>query len=441
PPKSQKKDEKDEKKIVKKIVKKEVISLVSSEVSDARSGSEKPEDDDKAKSDSDYEDDSPASKKRKAKSETTLRASKKRASPAEPPLPKAGNPKSMKGKGKARAEKSKQPSTVESSDDEEAPNVIVRAIEQPAKRLRDGPKVREVPKASAEPNDAEGTTRGSEEAPASTEPVAVAGHVDSERNDADGTARGSAEAPASTEPAATAGHPDSVPVRSLPPLSPSQIRQQIPSLPENYIQTEPATRVVASNTLRTDPVHTDPTTRTASQDNTMHTDPIHSDCPPSLQPDLTPTLASNHGRSEPAMEIPHDQEVRPMYDPRPRGPLPPRYGPGFTRYPQSDYYHDPHAMHRAPQLPHGPQPRPHQHQPTHGPPHQPSHGPQPQYHNGGHHDAPYHDSRDGYDGYVDSYWHPPSSAYFGPGGRYQHGYGREYPNEYPEDLEDGGRAP
>jgi hypothetical protein len=56
PPKSQKKDEKDEKKIIKKIVKKEVISLVSSEVSDARSGSEKPKDDDKAKSNSDYED-------------------------------------------------------------------------------------------------------------------------------------------------------------------------------------------------------------------------------------------------------------------------------------------------------------------------------------------------------------------------------------------------
>lgn len=122
PPKSQKKDEKIEKKIIKKSVKKEVISLVSSEVSDARSGSEKPEDDDDAKSDSDYEDDSAASKKRKAKSETTLRASKKRVSPAEPPLPKAGHSK-LKGKGKARSEKSKRPSTVETSDDEEAPNV------------------------------------------------------------------------------------------------------------------------------------------------------------------------------------------------------------------------------------------------------------------------------------------------------------------------------
>ncbi|KAG2112487.1 hypothetical protein BD769DRAFT_1674100 [Suillus cothurnatus] len=290
-------------------------------------------------------------------------------------------------------------------------------------------------------NDTEGTTRGSEEAPTSTEPVAVAGHVDSEQNDADGTSRGSAEAPVSTKPAATTGHADSVPAHSLPPLSPSQICQQIPSLPENYIQTKPATCVVASNTLRTDPIHADPTTCAASQDNTMHTDPIRSDRPPSLQPDLMPTLASNHGHSEPAMEIPHDQEVRPMYDPCPRGPLPLRYGPGFTQYPQSNYYHDPRAMHHTPQLPHGPQPHPHQHQPTHGPPHQPSHGPQPQYHNGGYHDAPYHNSRDGYDGYVDSYWHPPSSAYFSPGGRYQHGYGHEYPNKYPEDLEDGGRAP
>ncbi|KAG1882562.1 hypothetical protein F4604DRAFT_1921123 [Suillus subluteus] len=322
-------------------------------------------------------------------------------------------------------------------------------MEQPAKRLCDGLKVQEVPKASAETNDADGTARGPVEAPASTKPAAAAAHANSEPNDTDGTARGSVEAPASTEPAAAAGHADIVPARSLPPLSPLQICQQVPLLPENYTQTnaatlvmrpvndtvqiELATHVEASNTLRTDPVHADPTTRAVSQDNNMHADPIRSDRPPSLQPDL-----ANHRRSEPPMEAPHDPEVRPVYDPCPRGPLVPRYGPGFTRYPQSNYYHDPHAMHRAPQLPHGPQPRPHQHQPTHGPPRQPPHGPQPQYHNGGYHDAPYHDSRDGYDGYVDSYWHPPSSAYFGLGGRYQHGYGREYPNEYPEDPEDGG---
>jgi hypothetical protein len=129
----------------------------------------------------------------------------------------------------------------------------------------------------------EGTTRGSEEAPMSTESVAAVGHVNSEQNDTDGTARGSAEAPMSTKPAATAGHADSVPACSFPPLSPSQIHQQIPSLPENYIQTEPATCVVASNTLHTDPIHTDPTTCTASQDNTMHTDP------------LCRTLLSSHG--------------------------------------------------------------------------------------------------------------------------------------------------
>ncbi|KAG1745895.1 uncharacterized protein EDB91DRAFT_1246034 [Suillus paluster] len=62
-PKSQKKDKKNKKKIIKKIIKKEVISLLSSEVSDPHSGSEKPEDDDNTKSDSDYEDDSAASKK------------------------------------------------------------------------------------------------------------------------------------------------------------------------------------------------------------------------------------------------------------------------------------------------------------------------------------------------------------------------------------------
>ncbi|KAG1873169.1 hypothetical protein F4604DRAFT_1681218 [Suillus subluteus] len=263
PPKSQKKVKKDEKKIIKKNIKKEVISLVSSEVSDACSGSEKPEDDDNTKSNSDYEDDSAASKKRKAKSETTLRASKKRVSPAEPPLPKAGYLKSLKGK-----------------DDEEAPNVTARVIERPSKCLHDGPKVQEVPKASAETNDANGTARGSVEAPTSTKPANVAAHANGEPNDADGTARGSVEAPASTKPAAAVGHADSVPACPLPPLSPLQIRHQVPSLPEHSIQTnaatlvmrlvndavqiEPATHVVASNTLCRDPVHADPTTHAAS---------------------------------------------------------------------------------------------------------------------------------------------------------------------------------
>ncbi|KAG2076592.1 hypothetical protein BDR04DRAFT_1149033 [Suillus decipiens] len=57
---SQKKDKKN---IIKKNIKKEVILLVSSEVSNAHSGSENPEDDEKAKSNSDYEDNSAASKK------------------------------------------------------------------------------------------------------------------------------------------------------------------------------------------------------------------------------------------------------------------------------------------------------------------------------------------------------------------------------------------
>ncbi|KAG1786881.1 uncharacterized protein HD556DRAFT_1311169 [Suillus plorans] len=110
----------------------------------------------------------------------------------------------------------------------------------------------------------------------------------------------------------------------------------------------------------------------------------------------------------------HDADMRPgMYGPRPRGPMPSRYGQGFARYPPPEYYHDSRMAH-APQ---------------------PPHGPQPQYH-GDYHDAPYHNSHDGYDGYVETYWHPPSSAYFGPQGRYQHGYGREYPNEYPKDQED-----
>ncbi|KAG2046023.1 hypothetical protein BDR06DRAFT_1015096 [Suillus hirtellus] len=110
----------------------------------------------------------------------------------------------------------------------------------------------------------------------------------------------------------------------------------------------------------------------------------------------------------------HDADMRPgMYGPRPRGPMPSRYGQGFAHYPPPKYYHDSRMAH-APQ---------------------PPHGPQPQYH-GDYHDAPYHNSHDGYDGYVETYWHPPSSAYFGPQGRYQHGYGCEYPNEYPKDQED-----
>ncbi|KAG2742504.1 hypothetical protein P692DRAFT_20879193 [Suillus brevipes Sb2] len=48
---------------------------------------------------------------------------------------------------------------------------------------------------------------------------------------------------------------------------------------------------------------------TDSQDNTMHADPIRSHRPPSLKPVLTPTLAGNHGRSEPTMEVPHDPEA------------------------------------------------------------------------------------------------------------------------------------
>ncbi|KAG1849136.1 hypothetical protein DFJ58DRAFT_729625 [Suillus subalutaceus] len=166
--------------------------------------------------------------------------------------------------------------------------------------------------------------------------------------------------------------------------------------------------------------------------------------------ELPPTIATHHGRSEHAMEIPrshyerrvepeasamptdrdvnaeghsmmrpHDGDARPGMYGRPRGPMMPRFAPGFARYPPSEYYHDPRMPH-APQAPHGPQ---------------------HQYRSGGYHDAPYRDNQDGYEGYVESYWHPPSHAYFGSGGRYEHGYGREYPNEYPKDQEDGGQAP
>ncbi|KAG2362248.1 hypothetical protein BDR07DRAFT_1376609 [Suillus spraguei] len=139
-PKSQVKDEKDEKKIVKKNVKNEVISLVSSEVSNAHSSSEKFEVNDRAESDSDcdYEDNSSVSKKQKAKSEVTLQASKKRIPSSKASLPKVGHLKSTKRKGKALAEKSKQPFTVESSDDEEALDITVQGI-QPVRHLRDGP--------------------------------------------------------------------------------------------------------------------------------------------------------------------------------------------------------------------------------------------------------------------------------------------------------------
>ncbi|KAG1836306.1 hypothetical protein F4604DRAFT_1943405 [Suillus subluteus] len=170
--------------------------------------------------------------------------------------------------------------------------------------------------------------------------------------------------------------------------------------------------------------------------------------------------------TEPSMK-PHDANLRPdivhadgrMYGPRQGSRMEPRYppqGPGrsFPRYPPSDYqrgYYDPRMQHgplpappHGPQAPRGPQPL----QPSRGPqPPQPSRGsqpprgPQPGYHNSGYHDAPYRNSHDGFEGYVESYWHPPSSLYFGPGGRYEHGYGREYPNEYPEDQEEGGLAP
>ncbi|KAG1855716.1 hypothetical protein DFJ58DRAFT_841014 [Suillus subalutaceus] len=393
PPKSQKKDEK---KIIKKNLK-EVVSPMSSNLSNPRSDSEQPDDDDGVKNDSDYENDSAPSKKRKAKSEVTSRASKKRTPPSEASLPKIGHSKSMKGKGKVHAEKRKQPFAIESSDEEEAPDMPVRVI-QTAKRLHDGPTAQEVPKASMGPNDADATARGSVEAPVRTKPAAAAGQST--------TVRVTREAPAGNT-----GHADSVPAHSLPPSSPSQNHQQAHSLPENSIHTntatlamkqgnnavriEPATHV-ASNTSCTDPVHADPTTRAASQDNTMLADPIRTDRPPSLQPDLLPTLAAHHRRSEPAMEVPrshherrtepelpatstdgdfnaenhtmmrvHDPEVRPMYDPCQRGPILPRYGPGFTQYPQSDYYHDPRTMPHAPQLPHAPQPR--SHQPSHAP--------------------------------------------------------------------------
>ncbi|KAG0694723.1 hypothetical protein DFH29DRAFT_1006069 [Suillus ampliporus] len=378
-PKSQKKDEQ---KIIKKNIKKEVISLMSSEVSNARSGSEKPEDNDRTKSDSDYEGDSAASKKRKAKSEVTLQALKKRVPPSEASLPKEG-------------------------------------LIQPAKRLHDGPTAQEDVKASEDLNDTDtaghgAIARGTVEVPAGTEP-AVAGQG--------AIAKVTAEAPTGKT-----GHADSV---------------------------EPAAHV-ASNTLHADPVGTDPVTHAPSEDNTA--DPIwqpelliRTDHPPSLQPELPPTLVAHHGYSEPIMDgefnaknhsmmWAHDAEVRPvMYDPRPRGSMPLCYGSGFTWYMQSEYCHDPRMPHPS-QLPHGPQPRPRQ--PPHGPqPRQPSHRPQPQYPHGGYHDAPYRDPQDGYEGYVKGYWHPPSGAYFGPGGRYEHGYRREYPNEYPKDLEDGGRVP
>ncbi|KAG2352306.1 hypothetical protein BDR07DRAFT_1498621 [Suillus spraguei] len=120
-------------------------------------------------------------------------------------------------------------------------------------------------------------------------------------------------------------------------------------------------------------------------------------------------------------------------------------GPGraFTRYPPSEYIRNYHDS----RMPHAPQPSGRT-QPTHGPP---AHGPQlplqygenehqagPSYpRNGGYHEAPYHDPRDGFDGYREDFWHPPSSLYYGVGGMYQDGYGREYPN----DSDNGGRAP
>lgn len=296
----------------------------------------------------------------------------------------------------------------------------------------------------------------------------LAGHGDTNSPDDSAVKGGVTEAPTGQE-----DHPNKLPTRSSPPSSPSLTHR------------EPA-EVLTSN-ADSAPVHATPAPPTLSaKPQSASVQPLSTEVPPTLPTAEAPsTLAAHHGRRPEAdgmvisqdgdsnehrlMVRPHDANLRPgnfqvdprMYAPRQRLQMQPRYpspqwndpphsenhpqGPSrtFTRYPPSGYVRDFHD----PRMPHAPQSSGRT-QPTHGPP---THGPQlplqygenehqagPSYpRNGGYHEGPYHDPRNGFDGYREDFWHPPSSLYYGVGGMYQDGYGREYPN----DSDNGGRAP
>ncbi|KAG2363350.1 hypothetical protein BDR07DRAFT_1483838 [Suillus spraguei] len=325
-PTSQKKVEK---KVPKKASNKEVISLLSS---DGRSGSECPEEDGVSNGHSDYEDES-SSKKRKARSDGTSRASKKRPSPSDATTEKADLPKSVKskGKGKGSAERRGSPVIAESSDEETVPE------QGRAKRLRDGPSSKpvSVPKSR----------------PVVKKPLA--GDTNSPNDSA--VKGGATEAPA----------------RSSPPSSPSLTHHSVP-------------------------VHANPAPPTLSaKPQSASVQPLTTEVPPTLPTaEVPPTLAAHHGRRPEAdgmvisqdgdpnehrlMVRPHDANLRPgnfqadprMYAPRQRLPMQPRYpspqwndpphgenhpqGPGraFTRYPPSEYIRNYHDS----RMPHAPQP-------------------------------------------------------------------------------------
>ncbi|KAG2115162.1 uncharacterized protein F5147DRAFT_649568 [Suillus discolor] len=300
-----------------KKVDKEVISLVSS---DTLSGSE----DNLEESvvlNSNYQDDI-SSKKRKAKSEGTLRASKKR-SPSVVPAEKAVLAKKMKGKVPVRP-KAKVPErralsrTAESSSDEHIQDVMVQA--QPAKHLHDG--------LSAQGHSV----------------TAVDFIVDND-----------ATAPSGSAITSNTDATNSVPTRPLPP---SPTLHHAGSL-------VPASKLPV---VRPPSLQREECLVPAAQAPVVQ--------PPSIQ----------HGASlGPAANL-QQFKTNPLESEMVAAPN------------DRDFDVKSHPMTRA-------------------------------------HDA---DMRpDGYDSYVETYWHPPSSAYFGPGGRYQHGYGCEYHNEYPKDQEDG----
>ncbi|KAG1784330.1 uncharacterized protein HD556DRAFT_1315168 [Suillus plorans] len=276
-----------------------------------------------------------------------------------------------KSEGASRASKKRSPSVAPAEKAVSAKKMKAK----PAKRLLNGSSAQEHPVTAVDPI------------------------VDNDVDAPDGSAVNKAAAETRSS---NADATNSLPTRPLPP-SPTR-HASVDLFPDNI-------RGESLGPAAKSPLMQPPSLQPA----TIHDQPIGRREPRRTESEMAaaPTDGDFNAESH-SMTRAHDADMRPgMYGPRPRGPMPSRYGQGFARYPPPEYYHDSRMAH-APQ---------------------PPHGPQPQYH-GDYHDAPYHNSHDGYDGYVETYWHPPSSAYFGPQGRYQHGYGREYPNEYPKDQED-----
>ncbi|KAG1817888.1 hypothetical protein EV424DRAFT_1347781 [Suillus variegatus] len=363
--------------------------------------------------DSDYQDDV-SSKKQKAKSEGTSRASKKR-SPSGAPAEKAVSAKKTKGKvlvrPKPKVPERRAPSgTAESSGDEHIRDVRVRehpmtAVDPIVDNDVDAPNGSAVNKAAAETCSSNADATNS--LPTCPLPPSPTRHALADLFP-DNIVHAGSLAPASKSPVM---RPPSLQCgESLVPAAQAHIVQP-PSIQRGE-SLGPAAKspIVQPPSLQPATIHNQPIGR---REPVMGMPRSHHERHTESEMAAAPTNGDFNAESH-SMTQAHDADMRPgMYGPCPRGPMPSRYGQGFARYPPPEYYHDSRMPHAA----------------------QPPHGPQPQYHSD-YHDAPYHNSHDGYNGYVETYWHPPSSAYFGPGGRYQHGYGREYPNEYPKDQED-----